>query len=88
MVVDFHLAGCRSLKEKRHRLAGLRERIGKESNVAVWESDHHDQLHEAQWSFVVIGLSRAKVDQTLAGIEDYLQSGVDAVVTRVEVLAR
>ena len=85
MVVEFHLAGCRTLKEKRHRLSGIRDRFGKESNVAVCESDYHDLLHQAQWSFVVIGLSRRKVDQTLAGIELFLQTGIDAVITRVDV---
>ncbi|MGV1098582.1 DUF503 domain-containing protein [Thiovibrio sp. JS02] len=85
MVVDFHLAGCRSLKEKRHRLSGIRDRFGKVSNVAVCESDFHDSLQQAQWSFVVIGLSRAKIDQTLAGIEQFLQTGVDAAIIGVEV---
>ena len=29
MTIDFHLGGCRSLKEKRQRLKGMRERFGK-----------------------------------------------------------
>jgi hypothetical protein len=84
MIVDFHLSGCRSLKEKRHRLSGIRDRFGKERNVAVCESDYHDLHQQAQWSFVAIGLNRRKVEKILAAIELSLQTGVDAVITRVD----
>ena len=84
MVVDFHLSGCRSLKEKRHRLLGIRDRFGKQSNVAVCESGHHDLHQQAQWSFVVIGIDHKKVDQTLAPIELFLRTGLDALTTRID----
>lgn len=84
MVVDFHLSGCRSLKEKRHRLSGIRDRFGKERSVAVCESDYHDLHQQAQWSFVAIGVSRRKVEQTLAAIELSLQTDIDAAITRID----
>lgn len=84
MVVDFHLVGCRSLKEKRHRLSGLRDRFGKQSNVAVCESAYHDLHQQAQWAFVAVGVSRRKIEQTLASIEQALGSTVDAVIIRVD----
>lgn len=84
MVVDFHLVGCRTLKEKRHRLSGLRDRFGKQSNVAVCESAYHDLHQQAQWAFVAVGVSRRKVGQALAAIEQALGSTVDAVIIRVD----
>ncbi len=84
MVVDFHLPGCRSLKEKRHRLTRIRDRFGKQSNVAICESDYHDVHHQAQWSFVAVGLDRKKVDQTLAEIELFLENSLDALMTERE----
>ena len=84
MVVDFHLPGCRSLKEKRHRLMRIRDRFGKQSNVAICESDYHDVHHQAQWSFVAVGFDRKKVDQTLTEIELFLENGLDALMTERE----
>lgn len=84
MTVDFHLGGCRSLKEKRHRMTRIRDRFGKLNNVAVCESDYHDVHRQAQWSFVAVGVDRKKVDQTLAKIELYLGTALDAGITRID----
>ena len=81
--IDFRLSGCRSLKEKRQRLKGIRDRYGRAANVAVCESDHQDVLQSAQWSFVAAGSSADVVEQTLAEIERNLQMGVDAELVDV-----
>ncbi|MBY4678657.1 DUF503 domain-containing protein [Marinobacterium arenosum] len=84
MEVEFHLSGCRSLKEKRHRLLGIRDRFGKRSDIALCESGYRDLHQRAQWSFVVLGMERKQVLQALSQIEEYLCSGLDAVITRLE----
>jgi uncharacterized protein YlxP (DUF503 family) len=76
--VDFRLAACRSLKEKRQRLNGLRDRFGRVPNVAVFESDHHDLLQRAEWTFVAGAAHADVVERVLAGIERDLQLWVDA----------
>ncbi len=63
--VSFCLAGCRSLKEKRQRLGGLRERFGKQVNVAVCESNFQDMHDRAEWTFVAVALTGRLIDQTL-----------------------
>ena len=45
--INFHLGGCRSLKEKRQRLSGIRDRYGRPANVAVCESDFQDSHQRA-----------------------------------------
>lgn len=81
--IDFYLSGCRSLKEKRQRLNGLRERYGRAHNVAVCESDHQDLLQRAQWTFVATSASRDVVDRSLTDIERNLQGTVDAELIEV-----
>ncbi len=78
LTIDFYVAGCRSLKEKRQRLNGIRERYGRAHNVAVCESDHQDLLQRAQWTFVATAASRDVVDRALTDIEHNLQGTVDA----------
>jgi uncharacterized protein len=78
MRVEFHLDGCRSLKEKRQRLQGVRDRFGRAANVAVYESDHQDLLQRAEWSFVAASAGADVVERVLADIERNLQMSVDA----------
>lgn len=81
--IDFYVAGCRSLKEKRQRMNGIRERFGRATNVAVCESDHQDLLQRAQWTFVATAASRDVVDRALTDIERNLQGSVDAELIEV-----
>ena len=81
--IDFYLSGCRSLKEKRQRLNGLRERYGRAHNVAVCESGHQDLLQRAEWTFVAAAASRDVVDRALTDIERNLQGTVDAELIEV-----
>lgn len=81
--IDFYLGGCRSLKEKRQRLNGVRERYGRAHHVAVFESGHQDLLQRAQWTFVAVSSSPDVVEGSLTDIERNLQSTVDAELTEV-----
>jgi hypothetical protein len=46
LVLELSLPGCESLKEKRHRLKGVIERVRDKFNVSVSEVDFHD-LHQS-----------------------------------------
>jgi hypothetical protein len=76
----FHLPGCRSLKDKRQRLNGLRDRFGRLPGVAVCESDRADDLRQAVWSFVAVGASRSAVIKQLDGIERHASESIDAQI--------
>lgn len=78
LTLCFQLHGCFSLKEKRSRLRGLRDRFGRNSNIAVSESDWHDQKDRAQITFVGVGSDKSLVEASLAKIIDYCQGTVDA----------
>ena len=84
LVVDFRLGGCRSLKEKRQRLKGLRERFGRAPNVAVCESDYQDTLQRAQWAFVATAASGDVAERALADILSSIELSVDAELIGVQ----
>ena len=84
LTVSFYLGGCRSLKEKRQRLKGIRERYGRSSNVAVCESGYQDVHQRAQWTFVATASSGDVVERALEDIVQSLQMGVDAEVVDVQ----
>ena len=88
MTVSFHLSGCRSLKEKRQRLNGLRERHGRAPSVAVCESAYQDSLQKAEWSFVAVAGNGSVAEKCLTEILNSIELSVDAelVDVRREVL--
>ena len=81
---SFHLHGCRSLKEKRRRLNGLRDRFGKQTGLAVCESGFADDLQRAEWTFVAAAGHGKVIDQALSQVEQYLVANVDAEVVNLE----
>lgn len=76
--LQLHFDGCRSLKEKRRRLRGLRDRLGQAANVAVCESGHQDAHQRSEWCLVAIATDVGGVDRTLAGAERLVEQSVDA----------
>ena len=81
LTLNFHLEGCASLKEKRQRLSGLRDRFGRQPNVAVCESGEPDTMQNAQWSFVVVAGTRAIADKQVAEIETFVAESLDARIS-------
>lgn len=79
----FTLPGCRSLKEKRQRLGGLHERIGRNPAIAVCESGEQASHDSSEWSFVVVATSRRDVDALCQQVEEKIQSSVDARIMDV-----
>ena len=82
--LDFHLAGCRSLKEKRSRLQRLRDKLGRSTSLAVCESGYQDVLHRAQWSVVAVASSQRVVERSLGDVERWVQEGMDATLVNIE----
>jgi len=81
LTLRFHLEGCASLKEKRQRLGGLRDRFGRLPQVAVCESGDPDTWQSAEWSFVVVAGTKALVDRQVAEIETFVAETADARVS-------
>ncbi|MEM7101342.1 MAG: DUF503 domain-containing protein [Pseudomonadota bacterium] len=81
---SFFLHGCRSLKDKRRRLAKLRDKFGTKPHVSVCESDFQDDLQRAQWSFIVCAAGGVVVEQACSDIETYLRLSVDAELLSIQ----
>ena len=82
--LSFHLPGCASLKEKRGRLRGLKDRFGKIANLAVSEAGNHDKHQSSQWLFVALAQEKSHVDQLFAQVETFANSELDAIITQVQ----
>ena len=83
LTLTFTLPGCSSLKEKRQRMGGLHERIGRNPAIAVCESGELDRHDASEWSFVVVATSKRKVESLCNEIEEKVQRTVDARIMDV-----
>jgi len=81
--IDFHLPGCRSLKEKRRRLARLRDKFGRVTNMAVCESGQNDVHDCAQWTFLAIASSEKIAHKTIQEVCEWSAHTLDATIVRV-----
>jgi uncharacterized protein YlxP (DUF503 family) len=80
LTLFFHLEGCASLKEKRQRIGGLRDRFGRLPSVAACESGAADSHDKGEWSFACLASRRGDVARTLEQIERYAATELDATI--------
>ncbi len=81
LTIEFQLPACHSLKDKRRRLGGLREKFGSKPNIAVTESAWHDIHDRARWTFVIVGENQRVIESLQEQIQTYASQSVDALVT-------
>jgi len=78
-----HLPGCRSLKEKRKVVHGLRDRLRSRFSVSVAETDFQDQWQRAELCAALVASDRRLAESILSRLDD--QVGSDP---RVHVIQR
>jgi uncharacterized protein len=64
MTWELHLEGCHSLKDKRHILRSLKDRL-RQFNVSVAETDHNDLWQRAELSVCVVSNERGHAEDVL-----------------------
>ncbi len=79
LTLDFHLEGCASLKERRGRLGGLRQRFGRLPQIAVCEVPG-DNPRQACWQFLAMAQTRAQAEQLLDPVTRAAATEVDATL--------
>ena len=83
MTVQLQLPGSSSLKDKRQRLARVRDRFGRDPNVAVSESDFQDSWDRAEWTYLAMATDKVVVERQLTAIERFIAEEIDAVITQI-----
>ncbi len=65
MTWELHLAWCHSLKDKRHVLKSLKDRLHHRFNVSAAETDHHDLWQRAELTACVVSTDRGHAERVL-----------------------
>ena len=82
--IELHLAGARSLKDKRATLRRLKDRV-RRLNVGLAEVDHHDLHRRAGLGVVAIGVDQEAAERTLDGVLDEIDRIEPGLILRSEV---
>ncbi|MBZ2186795.1 MAG: DUF503 domain-containing protein [Bryobacter sp.] len=69
LVLELHLPEARSLKDKRHWVTGLKDRLRHHHNVAVAEIEFQDVLTRSLIAVVTVSNGRAHCQQMLEAAE-------------------
>lgn len=85
LTLEIRLPGCDTLKEKRHRLKGIIERIRSKFNVSVSEVGHQDAHHSALVGISMVNMDRKIIEKVLARVEEYFAEGDGLMVTAAEI---
>uniref|UniRef100_A0A7C4GHP9 DUF503 domain-containing protein n=1 Tax=candidate division WOR-3 bacterium TaxID=2052148 RepID=A0A7C4GHP9_UNCW3 len=73
LLVDCFLAGSLSLKDKRHILASVTERLRRSFNLAVCEVEHQNQWQRARVALVLVNTDWRALQSTAAKALEMLE---------------
>ena len=80
------LPGCKSLKDKRSRIAPMIHRIHDRFNVSISEMDHQDVLDDTCISCAIVSNDRSLIENSLHEVVKYLESHwPDEVIYKEEI---
>jgi uncharacterized protein YlxP (DUF503 family) len=84
LTVELHVPGAHSLKEKRHVVRRIKDRVRK-FNVAVSEVDHQDLWQRVGLAVVTVSTDQAHADRELAAVADEIERVEPGLITRTDV---
>jgi len=75
--IELHIPGSGSLKEKRHSLRSLKDRIQNKFNVSVAEVENNDLWQKATLTVAAVSNDKTYLNQTFDHIIDLIRSVPD-----------
>lgn len=72
MVIDLHARGVHSLKEKRHIISSVKDKLRRTFNISIIESDYQDSWQDIQLAVAMVTNTKAILDKSFQQIEDFV----------------
>jgi uncharacterized protein YlxP (DUF503 family) len=69
LTLELHIEGAQSLKDKRHTVKSLKDRLRGKFNVAVAEIDYQDLWQRGLIACVTVSASKPHAEQVLQNVE-------------------
>lgn len=87
-LVELHLPDVLSLKDKRHVLKGLKQKVRMRFEVAVAEVDHQDTWQRATLAVAYVSGDSRHANEVVSKAMDFIEANVEGMVVAetVEIL--
>jgi len=72
MILDLHTQSAHSLKEKRHIVTSIREKLRHKYNISICESDFQDLWQKIQLTAAMVSNSKAIIENVFNQMEDFI----------------
>ena len=79
--IELHIPAARSLKDKRHVVRGLKDRIRERVQAAVAEVDHQDLWQRAALGVAVVATDGGQVRERLQAVRGLVEQAFEAQIT-------
>lgn len=89
LILQIHLPGCSSLKEKRHRLKPLITRLHREFNISVAEVDQMDIWQNATIACALVSNGHGHTQRYLQRVIRWIETSwpdVDLLTEQLEII--
>lgn len=73
-VWELHVAGCRSLKDKRQVVRSLKDRLHARFNVSAAETGHHELLQRAEITVAVAATDRRHAQEVISSCDRLVEA--------------
>lgn len=74
MILELHANGTHSLKEKRHIVSSIKEKLKNKFNISIIESDHQNLWQKIQLATAMVSNEKPMLDKVFDQIEDFVFS--------------
>jgi uncharacterized protein YlxP (DUF503 family) len=74
LIIELSLPGCKSLKEKRRRIAPILHQVHARYNVSIAEIEHQDVWQSAGLGCAFVSNRKTHVENTLRDITHFIES--------------
>jgi uncharacterized protein YlxP (DUF503 family) len=85
LTLELRLEDSHSLKEKRHVVQSLKDRLRSRFNVSVAEIDHQDTWQRATLAAVTVSSDHVHAEKVLRGVEDDAAAMVGGILVGTQV---
>ena len=83
--VELHLPGVGSLKDKRHVLKGVKEKVRQRFEVSVAEVNHQDTWQRATLAVAYVSGDSRHANEVVSKALDFIEANVDGDVIDVQI---
>ena len=70
--MDLHSRGLHSLKEKRHIVTSIKEKMRQKFNISIIESAYQDTWQEIQLAVTMVSNSKVIIEKVFQQMEDFI----------------